>query len=56
MVVLPLACKSCGRRLDLNSDEPMPKCPDCHGKMGPAGPVREEKPEQEARPWLTKSK
>lgn len=41
MVILPLACTLCGKRVDIYSFEPMLKCPDCLNKMRPAGKVRE---------------
>jgi hypothetical protein len=40
VVILPLMCSSCGWRLDLRSDEPLPKCQICNGKMRPAGKSR----------------
>lgn len=43
-VILPLACATCGRRVDLSSDQPFPRCPDCYGKMRPAGAIQNSLP------------
>lgn len=44
-VVLCMACATCGRRYDVRSDEAMYRCLDCDGRLRPAGPVLECKPE-----------
>ena len=47
MIVLPLACTHCGKRVDILSCQPMPRCEDCHGKLRPAGATRPATPDEE---------
>ena len=39
MIFLPLACTVCNRRVVISSEESIPRCPDCSGKMRPGGKV-----------------
>lgn len=50
MLILPLKCRnaSCGYRVEIYSSDPMPVCPKCHGKLGPGGPAREAKENDQA--------
>jgi len=47
MIVLPMACSGCGRRIDVLSSEGMPKCPECHGRLRPAGQIRQATKQEE---------
>lgn len=45
-IIIPLACVSCGWRIDVRSDDPdgMPiQCALCHNKLKPAGAITQDK-------------
>ena len=54
-IMLPLICPRCSLRIDIRSDEPIPVCVSCHGKLKPAGPVRAMTDEERGREVLERS-